>query len=181
MYKVPTIVEMVSEFSREGRSSVIFLNYTESIEAVARRLKEEFGPELVGMIYGGMPIKQRWQDIADFQADKKHFMVANLAAGGQCINLHDILGGRPRSSVINPSYSAISVIQSAGRIDRAYTQSDVYQRFLYAARTIEEQVLHRFNDKNNFVAALNNGTLTDNDLIPSNLFKFASALPNKNL
>ena len=50
--------------------------------------------------------------------------------------------------------------------------SDVYQRFLFAARTIEEQVCRRFNDKNAFVTALNEGNLTNADLIPTNLFKF---------
>jgi len=69
------------------------------------------------------------------------------------------------------------VIQSAGRIDRAYAQSDVYQRFLFAAGTIEENVCKRFHHKNCFVTALNDGTLTDADLIPTkNLFKFAKGM-----
>jgi hypothetical protein len=177
MLKVPTIVEMVSDYNAEGRSAVIFVNYSDTIDAIITRLGKEFDPKLIGQIHGRVTFKQRQADIEDFQADKKIFMVANLAAGGQCINLHDILGGRPRSSIINPSYSAISVLQSAGRIDRAYSQSDVYQRFLYAARTIEENVCMRFNDKNCFITALNDGTLTDADLIPTErLFRFAKGM-----
>lgn len=177
MHKVPTMVEMANEFHREGRSSVLFVNYTETIEAIYRRLVTDHGPDKVGQIYGGRSVKDRLSDIALFQEDKMHFMVANLMAGGACINLHDILGGRPRSSIINPSYSAIAVIQSAGRIDRAYAQSDVYQRFLFAAGTIEENVCKRFHHKNCFVTALNDGTLTDADLIPTkNLFKFAKGM-----
>ena len=177
MLKVPTIVEMVSDYNTEGRSAVIFVNYQDTIDAIVARLGKEFDPKLIGQISGAVSFKQRLDDIRAFQGDKKHFMVANLAAGGQCINLHDILGGRPRSSIINPSYSAISVLQSAGRIDRAYAQSDVYQRFLYAARTIEEAVCHRFNDKNCFITALNDGTLTDADLIPTErLFRFAKGM-----
>ena len=173
MLKVPTIVEMVQDFHAEGRSAVVFLNYTDSIDAVIKRLSAEFDPSLIGRIDGNTPFKQRINDIAQFQLDKKLFMVANLMAGGQCINLHNLIkGGRPRSSIINPSYSAICVCQSAGRIDRAYTMSDVYQRFLFAARTIEETVCRRFNDKNNFVTALNEGSLQNTDLIPPNLFKF---------
>jgi hypothetical protein len=177
MLKVPTIVEMVADYNTEGRSAVIFVNFTDTIEAIVLRLGKEFNPALVGKIYGEQSMKQRLQDIDEFQADKKHFMVANLAAGGQCINLHDILGNRPRSSVINPSWSAIAVLQSAGRIDRAYALSDVYQRFLYAARTIEENVCRRFNDRNRFVTALNDGTLSDADLIPTErLFRFAKGM-----
>lgn len=177
LLKVPTMVEMAADFHQEGRSTVLFVNYTDTIEALVSRLSKEFGAQFIGQIYGGRPMKDRLIDIAEFQADKKIFMVANLAAGGQCINLHDILGGRPRSSIINPSYSAISVLQSAGRIDRAYAQSDVYQRFLYAARTIEENVCRRFHDKNCFITALNDGTLSDADLIPTDrLFKFAKGM-----
>ena len=173
LLKVPTIVEMMADFNAEGRSAVVFVSYTDTIDAINKRLGSEFDPALIGRIDGQMPIKQRIQDIAAFQADKKLFMVANLMAGGQCINLHNLIrGGRPRSSIINPSYSAISVCQSAGRIDRAYAMSDVYQRFLFTARTIEEQVCRRFNDKNAFVTALNEGNLTNADLIPTNLFKF---------
>ncbi len=177
LLKVPTIVEMLVEYNREGRSGVAFVNYTQTIDAIIARLGKEFDPNLIGRVDGSVTFKQRQADIEAFQADLKHFMILNLGAGGQCINLHDILGGRPRSSIINPSYSAISVLQSAGRIDRAYAQSDVYQRFLYAARTIEENVCHRFNDKNCFITALNDGTLTDADLIPTDiLFRFAKGM-----
>ena len=167
MLKVPTLVELLSEYYREGHSAVAFLNYTDSIEAVQKRLADEFGKDLVGTIYGGQTVANRLKDIADFQLDKKRFIVANLAAGGQCINLHDVHGIRPRSSVICPSYLATAVIQSAGRIDRAHAKSSVYQRFLFAARTIEENVSRRFHHKNTFVSALNDGTLADSDLIPT--------------
>jgi hypothetical protein len=177
LLKVPTMVEMVSDFVDEGRSVAVFINYTETLEALYLRLCKEFGKDKVGRIFGEQPMKERLSDIADFQADKKIITVANILAGGQCINMHDVLGNRPRSGIINPSYSAVAVIQSAGRIDRAYAKTDVYQRFLLAAGTIEEHVAHRFHDRNRFVTALNDGTLTDADLIPTDLLsKFAGGL-----
>jgi predicted transcriptional regulator len=148
---------------------VVFQNYTDSIVALAERLRKELGKDAVGMIYGEQSMKERLQDIADFQADKKIVIVANILAGGQCINLHNLLGKRSRSGIINPSYSAVAVLQSAGRIDRAYAQGDVFQRFLLAARTIEEHVARRFHDRNRFITALNDGTLSDADLIPTDL------------
>jgi len=172
LLKVPTIVEMLSEFHDEGRSGLVFLNYTDTIESVIKRLSEIYNPNLIAQIYGGRSDKQCNQDIEDFQLDKKIFAVANLASGGQSISLHDIVGNRGRSSIINPSYSAISVLQSAGRTDRANTKSDVYLRFLLAAGTIESTVGQRYNNKSAFISALNDGTLTDADLIPNNrLFK----------
>ena len=169
LLKIPCITEMVCDFKDEGRSTVVFLNYTDSIVALAERLRKELGKEAVGTIYGGQPVKDRLSDIADFQADKKIVTVANILAGGQCINLHNLLGKRSRSGIINPSYSAVAVLQSAGRIDRAYAQGDVFQRFLLAARTIEEHVARRFHDRNRFITALNDGTLADADLIPTDL------------
>lgn len=177
LLKVPTIVEMLADYNAEGRSGVVFVNYTDTIEAIIKRLGQEFDPALIGRIDGNVSFKKRQVDIGEFQSDKKHFMVCNLAAGGACINLHDLNGIRPRSSIINPSYRAIDVLQSAGRIDRAHAKTDVYQRFLFAARTIEEMVCIRFNDKNSFVTALNDGTLTDADLIPTDrLFHFAKGM-----
>jgi hypothetical protein len=177
LLKVPTIVEMVADYIAEDRSAVVFVNFTDTIEAIVSRLNKEFDPALIGKIFGGQTMKQRLQDIAAFQADTKHIIVANTAAGGQSINLHDINGNRPRSSVLNPSWSAIAVLQSAGRIDRAYAQSDVYQRFLYAARTIEENICRKFSDRNAFVTALNNGTLSDADVIPTEkLLRFGKGL-----
>ncbi len=177
LLKVPTIVEMTSDFIDEGRSVAIFINYTETLESLYQRMCKEFGKDKVGRIFGEQPMKERLSDIADFQADKKIVTIANILAGGQCINMHDVLGNRPRSGIINPSYSAVAVIQSAGRIDRAYAKSDVYQRFLLAAGTIEEHVAHRFHDRNRFVTALNDGTLSDADLIPTDLLsKYAGGL-----
>jgi late competence protein required for DNA uptake (superfamily II DNA/RNA helicase) len=177
MYKVPTMLDMARDFHQEGRSTVLFVNYSDTIEVLYDRLSKEFGKDKVGQIHGKVSDKVKQVDIEDFQSDKKTFMIANLAAGGQSINLHDLNGIRPRSSIINPSYSAIAVLQSAGRIDRAYAQTDVYQRFLYAAGTIEDSVCRRFNDKNNFITALNDGTLTDADLIPvASIFKFAHGM-----
>ena len=169
LLKIPCITEMVCDFKDEGRSTVVFLNYTDSILALSERLRKELGKEAIGLIYGGQSIKDRVSDIADFQADKKIVTVANILAGGQCINLHNLLGKRSRSGIINPSYSAVAVLQSAGRIDRAYAQGDVFQRFLLAARTIEEHVAQRFHDRNRFITALNDGTLSDADLIPTDL------------
>lgn len=177
LLKVPTMVEMASEFHREGKSTVIFVNYHDTIEAIVKRLTQDFNPHLIGQIHGRRSQKERLMDIGGFQLDQKHFMVANLGAGGQSINLHDILGGRPRAGVINPSYSAIQVLQSAGRIDRAHAKSDVFQRFLLAARTIEEAVVRRLHDKNNFIAALNDGNLSDADLIPTDrLLKYVAGM-----
>ena len=103
-------------------------------------------------------------DIALFQSDKKRITVANLAAGGESIDLHDITGKHPRASLINPSYRAIAVLQSIGRHDRAYAKSDCLTNLVLADGTVECSVAHNFNDKKGFIDTLNDGDLVPNGL-----------------
>ena len=172
LLKVPTIIEMSKELYDEGKSVLIFLNYTDSLEAVVSRLSSDFGPDLIGQIHGGVTYKTRFEDMEALQTDKKRFMVCNLAAGGQSVNLNDVTGKYPRASIINPSYSAVSVLQSMGRADRARTMSKVYTRCLYAARTIEETVCKKFRDKKDHLDILQDGDLIPND----RLFRFAHGM-----
>ncbi len=158
MCKVPSIVEMTEELFDEKNSVVIFVNYTDTIEALTKRLKKTYDG-LIGYIYGEQSMKNRIQDVEDFQNDVKRIIIANIAAGGQSVSLHDLNGKYPRKSIINPSYSAINVLQSAGRIFRQGGRTPCYQRFLYAARTIEESICKKFQTKKDNIDLLNNGDL----------------------
>lgn len=172
MLKVPTMVEMAKDLYEENKSVLMFVNYTDTIESIYERLSGEFNPELIGRLFGGQTNKQKLDDVAAFQRDDKRFMVANLAAGGQSISLHDLNGNHPRSSLINPSFSAINVLQSMGRHDRAHAKTDCYTRFVYSAKChVEENVCRRFQLKKDNIELLNDG-----DLTPERLFHFAGGL-----
>ena len=172
MLKVPTIVDMANELYDEGKSVLMFVNYTDTIEAIHGRLVHIHGEDLVGRIYGEQTNKQKLADIAGFQADRKRFSVMNLAAGGQSISMHDLNGNFPRASLINPSFSAINVLQSMGRHDRAYALTDCYTRFIYSAKcSVEENVCRRFQFKKDNIELLNDG-----DLTPERLFHFVGGM-----
>jgi len=164
LYKVPTLCELAEDMIEEGKSVLIFVNYTDSIDALYARLSKVFGEEMIGRIYGGQTFNARHSDIADFQSDKKRIMLANLTAGGECIDLQDITGKHPRVSFINPSYRAISVLQCIGRHDRAGAKSDCLTNLVLAHGTIESSVGAKFNGKKGHLDILNDG-----DFVPDGI------------
>jgi hypothetical protein len=91
-------------------------------------------------------------------------MLANITAGSECVDMHDITGKYPRASLINPSYRSISVLQSIGRPDRAYAKTDVLTNLVLAAGTIEDSVGYKFNQKKGHLDVLNDG-----DLVPDGI------------
>jgi len=164
MKKVPTILEMIEDLWDEGKSVAVFVNYTDTIDAIVSRLgnnKKWNGEDGVGMIYGGRSHKRKLQDIEDFNADRKRILICNLAAGGQSINLHDLNGNHPRATIINPSFSAYHLLQALGRIHRQGGLTKCYQRILFAAGTIEERACVRVQARCNNLSLLNDGDMVD--------------------
>ena len=161
LLKVPTIFEMIEDLFDEGVSPVVFVNYTETVEAINKKLaqKNKFNNK-VAFIVGGQSNKARDNDIADFQSNVKKIMIANLSAGNAGISLHDLNGEFPRHSIISPSFSAIHMIQSLGRIHRAEGKSPCMQTIMFASDTIEEHACKRVQTKINNLDALNDGDLT---------------------
>jgi len=161
LQKVPAILEMTEDLYDEGKSVVLFVNFTDTIELLTRKLRErEKFRHTVGLIYGGISDKQRLNDIDDFNADRKRIIVSNIAAGGQSISLHDLNGVYPRASIINPNFSALAMLQAFGRIHRAGGLSPVYQRIVFASQTVEENACRRVQARLNNLSILNDGDLS---------------------
>jgi superfamily II DNA or RNA helicase len=162
LLKLPLIQEMVEDLYDEGKSVVIFLNFTESIIALKERLEKN--PKLkgkLGFIYGEQNIKDRWRDIENFQADKLRIMICNLKAGGVAVSLHDLNGKFPRASLLNPSFSAIDLHQALGRIHRQGAKTFCYQRIVFAAKCIEERACNKVQYRLNNLSCLVDGDLAD--------------------
>ena len=172
LLKVPSLCELTEDLYDENKSVLIFVNYADTIEALISRLSKKFGADKIAQIHGGVTTRQRLDDITSFQNDQKRITVANLAAGGECIDLHDLTGKHPRASLINPSYRAIAVLQSIGRHDRAYAKSDCLTNLVLADGTIETRVATNFNSKRGHLDILNDG-----DLVPNGpAFRFVSGM-----
>ncbi len=164
LLKVPTLCELTENLVEEGKTVLIFVNYTDTIDALYSRLAKSIGEDLIGQIHGNRTFNQRHQDLADLQSDKKRVMLNNVTAGSECVDMHDINGKYPRANLINPSYRSISVLQSIGRPDRAGAKSDILTNLVLAENTIEVSVGYKFNQKKGHLDILNDG-----DLIPDGI------------
>ena len=160
--KVPLFVEMVEDLYDEGKSVVLFLNFTDTVDSVVKRLEKlpKFNGQ-IGYIVGGQGDKARVKDIEAFQADHKRVMVVNISAGGTGVSLHDLNGKFPRASLISPNWSAYNMRQALGRIWRLEGKTKSYQRIVYAAKCIEEQICHRVQGKLECLDTLNDGDLAE--------------------
>ena len=161
LLKVPTIVEMVENYVENNTSPVVFLNFTDTIQAVISRLTTLNLGHLIATIIGGQSVNERQTDIDNFNADKKRIIVGQSQAGSLSISLHDLHGNFPRNSIISPSFRAIDMMQLLGRICRAEGKTHVNQTFVYAGGTIEENIAYKLNKKIQSTGALNDG-----DLVP---------------
>lgn len=157
LLKVPTMVEMIEDLFEENISPVVFVNFSDTVEALVKRLDKY--KDLIGIIQGGQTAKQRQSNIDDFQADKKRIMIVNISAGNCGISLHDMNGNFPRASLISPTYSAINLIQALGRIHRAEGKTPCIQKIIFAAGTIEEAICKRVQGKLENLDLLNDGDL----------------------
>lgn len=161
LLKVPTMVEMIEDWYDEGISPVVFVNFTDTVEAIEKQLaKNRKFDGKIARIVGGQSDKVRNSDIEQFQSDNKRIMIANLAAGNAGVSLHDLNGNFPRGSIISPSYSAINLLQALGRIHRAEGKTKCIQKVMFAAGTIEEEACKRVQSKLNNLECLNDGDLT---------------------
>jgi len=163
LLKAPTIVEQILRHRDEGKSVAVFVNYTDTLEAIVKRVENELGKNSCAVVRGGQKDKDRQANIDDFQDNKVFVIVCNMAAGGVGISLHDVHGGHERVSIISPSYSGIQLIQALGRIHRAEGKSKCMQYIVYCAGTIEEQIAVKVGGKLGNLDALNDGDMMGKD------------------
>lgn len=157
MLKIPLFEEMIREGLDSGMSVVVFLNYSDSVDALAQRLN-------TNCIYDGRNEKIRQKYIELFQENKERVLVTNIAAAREGLNLGDEFGGHPRLTIISPSYSPVKIKQAVGRVHRENSKTKSIQKFVYIAGTQEEDVVNNVGQKLENLTLINNGMITDNDL-----------------
>jgi superfamily II DNA or RNA helicase len=151
--KIATFIELARDHVAEGCSVAIFVNFRESVDILAEKLKTKC------IIDGRVSDDEREANREAFQADKERIIICNTAAGGVGIGLHDITGKHPRVGLISPSYSAIDLKQVLGRLPRAGAKTKVIQKLIFCAETQEEQIAERVNEKMNNIDLINDGDL----------------------
>ena len=136
---------------------VVFLNYSDSIDALAKRFNTE-------CIYDGRNEKIRQKYVELFQANEEPLLITNIGAAREGLNLGDEHGGHPRMSLISPTDSVQKLKQALGRIHRENSKTKSIQKFLYIADTQENDVVDNVGQKLENLTLINNGIITDDDL-----------------
>jgi superfamily II DNA or RNA helicase len=147
------LIELTEEAIEEGMSVVIFVNFTETIEALSKRLNTKC------IVNGVIKDKDRQQNLDDFKSDRERIILINIAAGGAGISCSDATGKYPRLSLISPNYSAELTRQSTGRIWREDSKTKSIQKIVYIGGTEEEKVCDAVNKKLENLDTLNDGDL----------------------
>lgn len=153
LVKVPLFIDMIEEGLEDGMSMVVFVNFTETLQALAKRLNTHC------IFDGKTPDKVRQQNVDDFQDGKSKIILVNVQSGGAGLSLHDIHGKNPRLALISPSYSAVLMRQATGRVWRENSKSKSVQKIVFVAGTVEEQVCQNVQEKLKNLDILNDGDL----------------------
>jgi superfamily II DNA or RNA helicase len=152
--KVNSFVKLTNEYVNAGKSVAIFVNFTNTLLELSKRLNTRC------IIYGQQTINERIKSINDFCTDKARIIICNIQSGGSGVSLHDTLGNFPRVSLISPTWSAQNLMQVLGRVHRATGKSDVLQRIIFCKDTFEENIGNMLKHKINNIRMLNNGVKT---------------------
>lgn len=153
LLKVPTFLQLIKENLVDGKSSVVFLNFNQTLRTIAEELQVDC------VVHGEQTIEERMQNIKDFQSNKKTIILLNQKAGSVGISLHDLIGSHQRVSIISPTWSAQDFIQSLGRIHRAGAKTDAIQKVVFCEGTIEEFICETLKYKLEHLSKLNDGDL----------------------
>lgn len=157
MLKIPLIEEMIREGNDSGMSIVVFLNFSESIDALAKRLNTQ-------CIYDGRNVNIREKNIELFQSNKEKNLITNISAAREGLNLQDEDGNYPRMTILSPTYSVRYLQQALGRVHRENSKTKSIQKIVYVANTQEEKVVDSVGKKMENLTLVNNGAITDDDL-----------------
>lgn len=153
LLKVPTFLQLIKENLVDGKSSVVFVNFNQTLRTIADELQIDC------LVHGEQSIEERMQNIKDFQDNKKNVIILNMRAGSVGISLHDLMGSHQRVSIISPTWCAQDFIQAIGRIHRAGAKTDAIQKIVFCEGTIEEFICETLKYKLENLSKLNDGDL----------------------
>lgn len=157
LVKVPLFIALRDEAIESGHSAVLFVNYKQTMDELLSRMKTS------ACIRGNQSPSERQHWVDEFQENRELTLVANTAAGGISVSLHD-LKGRPRLGICSVHPSAVKMKQVFGRLARAGGLSPARYRMVLVAATPEEKMHSRLSSKLNCLDAL-----LDSDLTACNL------------
>lgn len=158
LLKLPVFVELAKESRAAGRSTVIFVNFRQSILELCRMLDTDC------IIDGTVLGPKRERNRLRFERNEAREIICNGEAGGVGCDLDDIDGRYPRTVLISSGFNAKTERQKTGRTVRIRSKSPTLVRYIFAKGTVEETVQRSLSRKLDNMDCLNDG-----DLMPENL------------
>lgn len=155
LIKTKLILPRIMDNYQQGKSIVVMLNYSWSIDMLYKSIAKLTGPSAIGVITGSS--KNRNETIKAFQNDEIRLIILNIKAAGVGISLHDTSGTHERVSYISPSDNIYELQQALGRIYRATSKSDAYQYFITVKDSIETTVYLNYINKLNMMSRILTG------------------------
>lgn len=148
-HKIPLLVELAKDFVENGFNVVIFLSYNVNISELAKKLHTKC---IINQDHSANVKK----NVEDFQNNIENIIICNLSSCDG-ISLHD-LHGRPRVSLISPTFSSGKVIQALGRIHRYGSMTPALQRLIVYENTIENTIFKQIDNKLKILGKINDNT-----------------------
>jgi superfamily II DNA or RNA helicase len=145
---------MAEEAIADGMSVAIFVNFSETVRALSKRL------DSTCIVWGENKGDERDRSIADFQSDKRRVIIINIKAGGAGLSLHDLNGNYPRMALISPTPSAVDLRQALGRVWRDGGKTKALQKIIFVANTVEEEVCEKVKFKLQALDTINDGDVS---------------------
>lgn len=156
--KLSIMEDLAEDALENGYSVLLFVNYRESVAELQKTFPN------ASVVIGDQTEKERHKQVQKFQNNDNRVIILTMGSGATGLSLHDIHGGHPRYSIINPSFSAIELKQSLGRAYRAGGKSNTIQRIVFCAGTHEQKICNIIKNKLNNISLLANGDLTGIDM-----------------
>jgi len=150
--KIPFLVDAAKDFVLTSKV-VFFVNFSKTLKHLQKELPGSW------VVWGEQSDAERRKVIQDFQSNHLDFLICNIQAGGESVNLHDPTGKLERTALISPCDSGRRYTQVLGRVHReggAFSQ----QYVCFFAETYEAAVAKRMRAKACNITLLNDGELT---------------------
>ena len=150
LLKSDLLVELAQEGLDAGMSIILFVNYTETINALSSKLNTTC------VFDGKVGDNIRIENLRKFQANESRVIIVQAKSGSTGLNMGDIDGKHPRMAVISPDDDAVIIRQCTGRPVRENSKSKSIIKIPFINNTIEADVVDNMKIKLDNIDTINN-------------------------
>ena len=140
----PRVESLIDLLGETGDKAIIWARFRSEIDAISKRIREEFGDKAVVEYHGGIEPSKRNDNVTNFQNDPEvRYFIGHVQAGGKGLTLH------AASTVVyfSNNFSLEDRLQSEDRAHRIGQTKNVTYIDIIAQNTIDEKIVKALRDK----------------------------------